>query len=270
MKTVHAIPEELICEILHLALLIPEADFYDEQQRETRRVQRKHGVPPAAHILLVCRKWVRIGEPSLYSALCIASRAHAHAVADTFRVRAPALARTVRHVRLDGGFGRELHDVLAPAVGVRTVYVSTMVAAAESVVGLQRALPALRPVRLHVYTCAADNGRRNANAKAIEGMLETMIRTCSSLEQIDFHPQLTMLSDVMVSALMNASPSINAVSFDGYMLLNRFVRNALPLEMMLARNTHVKRIVCRRSGYFKSNLQYSRLSKVVKGVLDYQ
>ncbi|GJE91916.1 hypothetical protein PsYK624_080680 [Phanerochaete sordida] len=57
MKTIHAIPEELVREILHLALLIPSEDgFYDDQLREAGRVERKYGAPLAAHIPLVCRK----------------------------------------------------------------------------------------------------------------------------------------------------------------------------------------------------------------------
>ncbi|EKM49706.1 uncharacterized protein PHACADRAFT_214223 [Phanerochaete carnosa HHB-10118-sp] len=262
MKLIDHIPEELTREILRHCLIIPEDEFYDDHLREIRRVKRKHGEPPASCILLVCKKWRQIGEWALYTSLCIASAEHARAVAQVLKLRAPVFARFIEHVRLEAGYGIEIQDILKFATNLKTIFVSAMVSSSESIKGLQRALPTVSPVRLYVHTFGA-NDEKNANKKTIENMLETM-------EEVHFYPHTTHLNDTMVLALMSASPSVKTISFDGYTLLHRYVKNSLSLEMIFARNTNIKRIICRRSVYYKSNLQYSRMSKMVLGVLDYQ
>ena len=186
MKSFNHLPEELIREILHYGLLIPENEFFDEYLRAARRARREHeSESPQWHILLVCKKWRRIGEPSLYTSLCIANVGHTRSLAKLFKSRPSLLARNIQHVRLEGGYMDELSDILEHATNLKTLSVSTTVPPSEeSITGLQRALPLLKPVRLYIW---APELPRDPTALAIYGSLESIIRTCTSLVSFVLH-----------------------------------------------------------------------------------
>lgn len=99
------------------------------------------------HLLLVCKRWLRIGIPLLYVSLWLSSDAHTHTLLRVLAAH-PELGASVRDLRLDGGFVPELHDVVLRMPNVRNVHLSWVAGRGCSTAGLWDAMPALRPRRL--------------------------------------------------------------------------------------------------------------------------
>lgn len=151
--TIHKLPEELFREILSYAFHLTPDDFcgartrWDSLSNATVPGRRERGT--CQHLLLVSKKWLRIGLPLLYASLAIRAPAHASTVAAVF-VTTPAFGRAVRHLKVFGGYGRHMGAIASACPNVETLYADINVKSNESIVGLQRALALLSPVRLHV------------------------------------------------------------------------------------------------------------------------
>ncbi|KAI0768885.1 hypothetical protein BC629DRAFT_1269052, partial [Irpex lacteus] len=71
-------------------------------------------------LLLVCKQWHRIGTPLLYETVKIADESQMQLLADTLQTN-PALGPLIRHLRLDGGYGRPLHAIVKAALNIRVL-----------------------------------------------------------------------------------------------------------------------------------------------------
>lgn len=143
------LPEELINEILKHAIQAHPDTFLDPSH--DRALFHRPDTPSSplggSHLLLVSKRWLRIGTPLLYTSLWLSADAHTHTLLRIFEEN-PALGALVRDLRLDGGFGSELHGVVLYTPNVRNVYLSWSIGQGHSMVGLWNAMPVLRPRKL--------------------------------------------------------------------------------------------------------------------------
>lgn len=179
--TIHNLPEELIREILSYAFHLTPDEFcgnhtsYNSLLDTTTFGLRERST--CQHLLLVSKKWLRIGLPLLYASLAIRTSAHARTVAATFDTT-PALGRAVRQLKVFGGYGRHMGSIAGACPNVATLYIEINVKSSESIVGLQKALVLLSPARLYI-----ESGQSHLNKKV--RALKTLV-----CEQIPQWPRL--------------------------------------------------------------------------------
>jgi hypothetical protein len=99
--------------------------------------------------LLVCKSWLRVGTPLLYSFVIIRSKAQASALQATLRTH-PDLGRFVKNLRVEGGFGKPIHEILKNTRNISHIVLSLHLRAAESSDGLAQGLPLINPSRLTI------------------------------------------------------------------------------------------------------------------------
>lgn len=171
-----ALPEELLHRILstHFAR-VPEAFCGDPTENlewsKQRRARRQVPVVPPCEALLVSKQWLRVGTPLLYRFLSISTPEHAQRIAALFRAN-PGLGNAVRHVRLRGGYGKDLKTILCAAPNVQSLSVTLLkLQSKDSVAGLRSVIPKLNPSMLYVDF----PWRLNKNRKEIIAVLVTAI-----------------------------------------------------------------------------------------------
>lgn len=84
----------------------------------------------------------------------------------------PDIGRAVRHVRLEGGYGRAMETVFKHVPNVETVYVDVYVPVKGRTVGLVRGLSLINPTRLYLHDHSSASRPRlgaptNKNTKAV-------------------------------------------------------------------------------------------------------
>ena len=179
MPAIHRLPEELVREILIYALDRRLEDFFCVSEGIPRESADNVHAPPRSGILLVCKRWHRIGLPLLYTSLAIASDKQLKAVASALKVD-PPLGRSISHVRLRrGSYSGDLFTILKLAKKLDAISISTIVSARESLFGLRRILPTLNPRVLCIYSPI--RVRPNVKNAQLDSHIESAVQGWKSL-----------------------------------------------------------------------------------------
>lgn len=139
------LPEELVLYIISLCLDLPSEDFL---RFPTADGTRKH-ISRNADVLLVSRRWLRIGSPLLFASLRLSNPSHTTSVAHQLRCN-PGLGSAIRNLRIEGDCGDDLYDVLELAPNVQRLYVALDQKTNTRTDGLRRALPCINPREVFV------------------------------------------------------------------------------------------------------------------------
>ncbi|GJE91921.1 hypothetical protein PsYK624_080730 [Phanerochaete sordida] len=144
----HALPpEEIIAEILSQGLFISHADFL------LLNLLVDRAPPPRksrnAHLLLVCKQWLRLGTPHLYACVRLQTAEDTASIAALIRTH-PEIGSAVRCLRLEGGHAPGLVDIARLAPNLRGVYIDVPGVRGEDMRALEDVLPLLRPVTLSI------------------------------------------------------------------------------------------------------------------------
>ncbi|KAJ7443506.1 hypothetical protein B0H11DRAFT_1696528, partial [Mycena galericulata] len=73
--------------------------------------------------LLVSKSWLRVSTPLLYHVVVLRSKAQAGALR-TALSRNPVLGRFIKKLRVEGGFGKHMHDILKVASNITDIFLS--------------------------------------------------------------------------------------------------------------------------------------------------
>ncbi|EKM49691.1 uncharacterized protein PHACADRAFT_154199 [Phanerochaete carnosa HHB-10118-sp] len=195
---IQTLPEELLREILSYCFhLSPDAfcssrsrwhslarpSAYDKKEKRT-----------CQDLLLVCKYWLRLATPLLYTSVAIRTPAHAAAVAALLKAT-PGLGRALRQLKVFGGYGRDMATIAGASPNVETLYVYVSVKSNESTTGIKKALCALSPKRLFL------EDRRVYRNKKVEELRKLVD------EQIATWPRLVSRYPVILSfTLLLTSP----------------------------------------------------------------
>ncbi|KAJ6548638.1 hypothetical protein B0H19DRAFT_1031873 [Mycena capillaripes] len=140
-----SLPDEIISEILSPGLRIPDHLFSDTALES-----------PFASIsssssaaLLVCRSWLRVATPLLDSFVIIRSKSQSNALQATLRTN-PDLGRFVKNLRVEGGFGKSMHQNLKNTPNIHHIVLSLHIRGSDSTDGLALGLPLINPSRLTI------------------------------------------------------------------------------------------------------------------------
>ena len=142
------LPEELLCEILSHCLLTSSAEFFRVPSLGTRGEEASVKMRPS--ILLVSRRWWRVGVPSLYYSLKIREPLHAGLVTELF-LRHRTLGLAVSSLRLEGHIDSStLYDLARLTPNVQSLYIALDHTSNGAACNLARVLPLLSPRRIYL------------------------------------------------------------------------------------------------------------------------
>lgn len=139
----HALPDELIKEILSPALTVS-----DEVFSSTSGTSPFAGYSQSTSALLaVCKAWLRVATPLLYHVVVLRSKAQALALEGVLRDN-KLLGTFIKKLRLEGGFGSAMYPIIMAVPNLTKLFLSFDIWSSDSVSGLCRGLPKMNPTRV--------------------------------------------------------------------------------------------------------------------------
>ncbi|KAJ7174870.1 hypothetical protein C8R46DRAFT_94590 [Mycena filopes] len=176
------LPDEIVSQILSPALKVSETAFSDNDS-----VVSPFAAPSVSTsaALVVCKAWLRVATPLLYHVVVIRSTAQARALQRTLRSN-PDLGKFIKMLRVEGGFGPAMEQVLIHAPNITDIFISLLIHASDSTAGLVAGLPLINPTRLILF----DNARwdpgpaRNKHARALISTLEERVPKWTKLTDL--------------------------------------------------------------------------------------
>ncbi|KAJ3556015.1 hypothetical protein NM688_g2262 [Phlebia brevispora] len=215
MTDIHDLPEELLAEILGHVLCLPPTLFAGFEYHDffTSDASYKHLLtvpcPRQLSVLLVCKRWHRIGLPLLYETVVLKTPEHTNSVLNAI-TETPHLGDAIKRIAISGGVGAPLAALLSLARGVRTLKLQIEVDKEEDVSGICRGLAMVAPSRLMLDV----RPMRYFNQKEQEvvNALVSVIPQWTSLTRVD----LVRSPDPWFFYALQKSPSLQ------YLCLSRF------------------------------------------------
>ncbi|GJE97698.1 hypothetical protein PsYK624_139190 [Phanerochaete sordida] len=167
-----ALPEEILREILAYIISVYHPRFLRFYNPFEFLRSRRRQPSRCADVLLVSKRWLRVGTPLLYECLVLSKSEHTKSVADLIHAH-PGVGQAVRCLKLAGGLGKELLQVAEHTTQVQSVFVNLRLKSSDSIVGLRKGLPLLSPIHLYVDRASY---RENKRIDDVRALLSTMIK----------------------------------------------------------------------------------------------
>jgi len=137
------LPDELVKDILHSILDIPDHEFHDTStQSPFARV-----VAPSSAALLVCKRWMRIATPLLYHNVVLRSSATAHSFCIAIK-RQPEFAKLVKHLRVECPCPNILGDTAKRMTALATLHIDLASIGDNRLLGVAKLLAASNATHL--------------------------------------------------------------------------------------------------------------------------
>ncbi|KAJ7633896.1 hypothetical protein DFH06DRAFT_1222011 [Mycena polygramma] len=181
-----SLPDEIISEILSPALKVSEEMFSDTSS--TSPFASSSVSTSAA--LVVCKAWLR-------------KTLHGN----------PDLGRFIKMLRVEGGFGPAMHEILENSPNISDLFLSLQIHAPDSTGGLVSGLSSINPTRMIIF----DHPRKQLKNKQVLDLIEAL-ETCApkwtNLSTVNF-PYCDIYLSQRLSFIKNicACPTLRALSF---------------------------------------------------------
>ncbi|KAF9448839.1 hypothetical protein P691DRAFT_813495 [Macrolepiota fuliginosa MF-IS2] len=257
------LPDELLKEILAPALQVPDDSFACTSGRSPFS---NYNQTTSAY-LLVCKDWLRVATPLLYSVAVLRSKAQIQALESAIE-STPVLAGLIKKLRIESGYCASLLTILRGAKNLTDLCLSLEVYSSDNVAAICKGFAFVHPTRVIIYDLYRNNNR-NPNQKA----QQLVKATCEYIEKWDklttvvlpAWPTHWYSSETRLDEFIDAvckSQSVEVVSFAGqYGYPNWFDR--------LSRTPSLKKIIL-RDGLSSTNCPFNttvnnsaRLKKLV-------
>ncbi|KAJ7051160.1 hypothetical protein C8F01DRAFT_646948, partial [Mycena amicta] len=141
-----SLPDELISIILSPAFEVPDEHFSDTSPSSPFANSQSN----ISEHLLVCKAWLRVATPLLYSVVVLRSKEQAKALETALKSNS-GLGRFVKKLRVEGGYGLAMKTILASTPNVIDLFLSLDIWTFDSVGGLCQGLHLIQPRRLILY-----------------------------------------------------------------------------------------------------------------------
>jgi F-box-like len=138
------LPDEIIKEILSPALYVSDRAFSSTCEWTNPFANYELST---STILVVCKSWLRVATPMLYETVVLRSKAQAQALASALKDNEP-LGRFIRKLRVEGGYGACLYEVLRRSPSLTDLWISTRLYSNESISGYLKGFQHVNPTRL--------------------------------------------------------------------------------------------------------------------------
>ncbi|KAJ7684363.1 hypothetical protein DFH06DRAFT_1462712 [Mycena polygramma] len=139
----NSLPDEIISEILSPALKVTDEVFSD-----TSNVSpfAKYSESTSAY-LLVCKSWLRVATPLLYSVVILRSKAQAKALSIALS-KDRQLGQFIKKLRVEGGYGPPMRIILECSPNISDLWLSLEIYSSDNSSGLCKGLSLINPTRL--------------------------------------------------------------------------------------------------------------------------
>lgn len=188
------LPEELLVSILAFELRLADRFFQDERLESYASSAKS----TSSNLLLVCKRWLRLGRPILYEGILLRSSRQSRSLASTFREN-PDFGTLVRRLRLEAGFVIELKVVLATTSKIRTLFLNTNLPYTEKVTGLCSSLVNVDPQRLILKDQNLPSKSLTKNRSTVVEQLRRCIQCWSSMVCPINHKYSALLTNYLLT-----------------------------------------------------------------------
>ncbi|KZP33806.1 hypothetical protein FIBSPDRAFT_942926 [Athelia psychrophila] len=184
------LPDELVKEFLGPWLRVSDEEFAAIDQVKLLSSHRPKlpttfakSKVPTSHFLLVCKRWLRISTPLLYSAVIIRSKAQVTALARTLGEN-NLFGLQIRKIRVEGGYTAPLKHVIKLAPNLTHFFLSLDIMSSENVTGLIHAMPTMKHTHMYLQKEPGYNPKSNASLRKVEVTLFKSMATWKSLKTV--------------------------------------------------------------------------------------
>ncbi|KAJ7113816.1 hypothetical protein C8R44DRAFT_676325 [Mycena epipterygia] len=198
------LPDEIISEILSPALKIPDRMFSDTSPTSPFASYSAS----SSSALLVCKAWLRVASPLLYSIVVIRSKEQAGALQTTLQ-STPELGQFVKKLRVEGGFGKVMHKIMRNTPNISDIFISIHLRSSDSCDGLLLGLPLINPTRLIIFD---DYYFKNKQVEQLTSVLKICAAKWRNLNKIHFPYNRDTERESFCMALASV-PTVKTVSF---------------------------------------------------------
>ncbi|KAJ7612002.1 hypothetical protein DFH06DRAFT_1109634 [Mycena polygramma] len=205
-----SLPDEIISEILLPALKVSDQMFSDTSS--TSPFASASVSSSAA--LLVCKAWLRVATPLLYHVVVIRSKAQARALQNCLRGN-PDLGRFVKMLRVEGGFGPAMQEILRNSPNITDIFLSLQIHASDSTDGLVGGLQYINPTRIIIFDYVNRQLQlKNKQVQGLIGALEARAPKWSNFNTLSL-PYFTVYESARRSLISNlcACSTLRVLSF---------------------------------------------------------
>ena len=137
------LPDELVKDILHSILDIPDHKFHDTSAQSPFA----HVVASSSNTLLVCKRWMRIATPLLYYNVVL--RSHATVISFCLAIRRkPTFAKLVRHLRVECACPNIIGDTAKKMTALQSLHLNLDSLIDEQLLGATKLLAASNAIHL--------------------------------------------------------------------------------------------------------------------------
>nr|GAT52321.1 predicted protein [Mycena chlorophos] len=174
-----SLPDEIVSQILSLsALRVPDAAFANNCSRTSPFATFTEST---SAYLLVCKSWLRVATPLLYSVIILRSKAQAQALALALsKNKSDDLGRFITKLRVEGGYGKSMQTILRLSPNITDLFLSLNILTNDATDGLRKGLPLINPTRL-ILQCDWDRNRSN---KPLNALVDTLINCIKYWERL--------------------------------------------------------------------------------------
>jgi hypothetical protein len=151
------LPDELLKEILTPALQVPDDPF----ACTTGRSPFSNYARSTSAYLLVCKDWLRVATPLLYSVVVLRSKAQIQALEAALR-STPQLGTFIKKLRVESGYCASMLNILQAAKNLTDICLSFEVYSYDNISATCKGLSLIQPKRVVLY----DPSRKALNQKA--------------------------------------------------------------------------------------------------------
>lgn len=164
------LPDELLKEILAPALQVPDDSFACVGGRSPF----SNYTLTTSGYLLVCKDWLRIATPLLYSVVVLRSKAQVQALESAI-VGTPVLAEFIKKLRIESGYCPSLLKILKGTKNLTDLCVSLEIYSSDNVSGFCKGLAFIHPRRLIIYDHRRFNKPMNQKSLEVTKVLQEYI-----------------------------------------------------------------------------------------------
>ncbi|KAJ6456169.1 hypothetical protein C8R45DRAFT_1187141 [Mycena sanguinolenta] len=191
------LPEEIVSEILSVALMVPDEVFSDNGPNPSPFATLEE---PSSSFLLVCKAWFRCGCRQLYKVIVLRSTAQAKALAQVLSNNTE-LGQYVKKLRVEGGYGASMRTILQCSPNITHLCLALDITAADATTGLCDGLPLINPtcviLRHKCYTWLNNKMLRN-----LTSVLGDCLSSWDNLQIVDL-PRPLLSNDPRFGAIFD-------------------------------------------------------------------
>lgn len=173
------LPDELLKEILAPALQVPDESFACSNDRSPF----SNYTPTTSGFLLVCKDWLRVATPLLYSVVVLRSKAQIQALENSIH-NTPILGTFIKKLRIESGYCNSLSFIIKDSPNLTDLCLSLEIYSGDVVSGICKAFRWIKPVRLIIYDLPGKYSRRRLTNQKRDQFVEALKEHIAKWERL--------------------------------------------------------------------------------------